>query len=162
MSGPRSRRRTTFPALIGAGALALSGFVATGDAPAEAASGPAQHVIVLLKDQLPSAPAGGRTIGSRVSQADHTQAPLIAAAKRNGARDVRQLHVANAFAATMSSEAAATLRGDAAVAAVVPDRLIARPTIARERPSSAARDRSRPRCARPIRPPRCSSPRRCS
>ena len=51
--------------------------------------------------------------------------PLIAKAKHDGGTDIRALHVANAFAVTISSAGAADLAADPAVASVVADHQVA-------------------------------------
>ena len=56
---------------------------------------------------------------------DAAQAPLIAKAKHDGGTAIRALHVANAFAVTISTAGAADLAADPAVASVVADRQIA-------------------------------------
>jgi hypothetical protein len=117
---------------VATGTLGLTG--AATAAPA-AASGSTQHVIVLLKNQHADLPA---TAGSRVQRTNADQAPLIARARGRGGKDFRALHVTNAFATTVPASEAAALAADPAVAAVVPDRLVQRPTVTRDRPSAAA------------------------
>ena len=122
-----------------AASISVAGLAgAAGAAPAPAASGPSQHVIVLLKNQHAELPATPATVGRRARATDADQAPLIARAKGKGGKDFRQLHVANAFATTVPATEAAALAADPAVAAVVPDRQVQRPTIDRGRPSKAA------------------------
>ncbi|RZS91830.1 subtilase family protein [Motilibacter rhizosphaerae] len=83
---------------------------------------------MLLKDQHANLPASGSTLAARVAATSADQRSLVASAKDSGATDVRQLHVANAFAATVSAPEAAALAADHSVAAVVPDRLVAAPS----------------------------------
>lgn len=104
-------------------------------APAPAASGPTQHVIVLLKNQHSELPA---TAGSRTQATDRDQAPLVARARSHGGKDFRQLHVTNAFATAVPASEAAALAADPAVAAVVPDKLIKAPAREDRRPSKSA------------------------
>lgn len=107
-------------------------------APAPSASGPTQHVIVLLKNQHSELPASAADAGRRVQVTNSDQAPLVARAKSHGGKDFRQLHVANAFATAVPAAEAAALAADPSVAAVVPDKLIKAPSLNRERPSKAA------------------------
>jgi Subtilase family len=113
--------------------LGLAG-VATA-APAPSASGPTQHVIVLLKNQHTDLPANA---GSRTQVTNSDQAPLVARATSHGGKDVRQLHVANAFATSVPASEAAALAADPAVAAVVPDKLVQAPKRDSEKPSKSA------------------------
>ncbi|HVC74243.1 MAG TPA: hypothetical protein VNC85_10765 [Mycobacteriales bacterium] len=107
-------------------------------APSPSASGPTQHVIVLLKNQHSELPASAANAGRRAQVTNSDQAPLVARAKSHGGKDFRQLHVANAFATAVPAAEAASLAADPSVAAVVPDKLIKAPTLDRERPSKAA------------------------
>jgi Subtilase family len=107
-------------------------------APAASASGPTQHVIVLLKNQHSELPASAADAGRRAQVTDSDQAPLVARARSHGGKDFRQLHVANAFATSVPAAEAAALAADPSVAAVVPDRLIKAPSLDRERPSTSA------------------------
>jgi hypothetical protein len=93
-----------------------------------ASSNVIEHVVVMLKNQHDDLPASGSTVDARVKATDADQAPLIALAQQNGGTAVRQLHVANAFAVTISQAGAATLAADPAVASVVADEQIADPT----------------------------------
>ena len=107
-------------------------------APAPSASGPTQHVIVLLKNQHSELPATAATAGRRAQATDSDQAPLVARAKSHGGKDFRQLHVANAFATSVPASEAAALAADPSVAAVVPDRLIKAPARDDAKPSKSA------------------------
>jgi len=107
-------------------------------APAPSASGPTQHVIVLLKNQHSDLPATAADAGRRAQVTNSDQAPLVARAKSHGGKDFRQLHVANAFATAVPSSEAAALAADPSVAAVVPDKLVKAPSLDRERPSKSA------------------------
>ena len=137
MRRTRSRRLT---ALIGAGSAALATWAVVGS-PAATAASPApraaasataassstdvQHVVVLLKNQHADLPAGKSTIAARVQATNADQAALIAKAKADGGTAIRQLHVANAFAVTISSAGVADLASDPAVSSVLPDRQLA-------------------------------------
>ena len=107
-------------------------------APAPSASGPTQHVIVLLKNQHSELPATAADAGRRAQVTNSDQAPLVARAKSHGGKDFRQLHVANAFATAVPAAEAAALAADPSVAAVVPDKLIKAPSLDRDKPSKAA------------------------
>jgi len=104
-----------------------SGSSATGDSSAT------EHVVVVLNNQHDDLPAAGSTLSARISATDADQAPLIAMAQADGGTAVRQLHVANAFAVTISAAGAAALAADPAVSMVVPDQQIADPN---DQPSS--------------------------
>jgi hypothetical protein len=86
-----------------------------------------EHVVVLLKDQHDDLPAAVSTIAARVKATDADQAPLVALAENNGGTAIRQLHVANEFAVTISQAGAAALAAQPSVASVVPDEEIADP-----------------------------------
>jgi Subtilase family len=128
------RRFRSIVALLGVGSTALAvgvGAAAQGagasPAGSAAASAATEHVIVILKNQHPEAPAAPATVGRRVQAVQADQARLVAQVRGRGAREVRQLHVANAFAAAVPATEAARLAADPAVAEVVPDRLIRLP-----------------------------------
>jgi len=134
MSGRRIRRL-----LVGAGAATAAAALCTASAVPVAQAAPAggaavQHVIVLLKNQHPEAPAGPATIGRRATLTAADQAPLVAHARGGGGRDFRQLHVSNAFAAAVPAAEVAKLAADPAVAAVLPDRLVAAPKHESDQP----------------------------
>ena len=78
-------------------------------------------VIVVLKDQLPATPAKPALAASRKAQAEHEQAPVVAALSGAGAKDVHMLSTINAVTATVSAAEARSLASDPAVAEVVPD-----------------------------------------
>src|SRR5436190_4441660 len=142
-----ARRLRSVIALMGAGCTVLAvGVGATapgaGASPAGAAAAGAavagaapEHVIVILKNQHPEAPAAASTVGRRVQAVQADQARLVAQARGGGGREFRQLHVANAFAAAVPVAEAARLAADPAVAEVVPDRLIRLPQ--RQAPQAA-------------------------
>jgi hypothetical protein len=104
-------------------------------APAASSGGTAQHVIVLLKNQHPEAPAAAATIGRRAQLTNADQAPLVHKAQGWGSRDFRQLHVTNAFAASIPSGDIATLAADPAVAGIFPDRLVQAPRHEQAQPA---------------------------
>src|SRR5438552_4054516 len=122
-----ARRRLT--AIVGASSAALAAWAvsaptATATSLPAAGSADTQHVVVLLKDQFANLPASSGSIAARVQATDAAQAPVIAKAKHDGGTAIRSLHVANAFAVTISAAGAADLAADPAVASVVADRQI--------------------------------------
>jgi hypothetical protein len=136
MSASRIRRLLAGVGVAGtATALCAASTVPVAQA-APASSTTPQHVIVLLKNQHPEAPAGPSGINRRARLTAADQAPLVAHARGDGGRDFRQLHVANAFAATVPASEAAQLAANPAVAAVLPDRLVAAPKHDQDKPAS--------------------------
>ena len=112
-------------------AVATATAVASGQvaaaAPAATGGSAAQPVIVLLKDQLPAAPAtkgDSRTRRDRATSAQDTVLDRLAGAKPTG---VKHFTLGNAFAATVTADQAAALARDPAVASVLPDREITLP-----------------------------------
>ncbi|WP_370146014.1 S8 family serine peptidase [Streptacidiphilus sp. EB129] len=88
------------------------------------ASGAPVPVIVLLRDQIPSAPATAGHLAARRQQTAAAQAPLIAEVKRNGGTDIKSFVVGNAFSAKVSPALRAALAADPAVASVVLDETV--------------------------------------
>ncbi|WP_424639416.1 S8 family serine peptidase [Embleya sp. AB8] len=84
-------------------------------------SGAPAPVIVVLKDQVPSAPADAGHLDARKQRTGSAQAPLLARVKANGGTDVKSFVVGNAFSATVSPALRASLEADPAVASVVAD-----------------------------------------
>ncbi|KJK57439.1 peptidase [Saccharothrix sp. ST-888] len=95
-----------------------SGTVAAAD------SGAPAPVIVILKDQLPSAPADSGHLTERKQQAASAQAPLLAKVKAEGGSDIKSFVVGNAFSATVSPALRAALAANPAVASVVDDQKV--------------------------------------
>ncbi|MDQ1464177.1 MAG: hypothetical protein QOC73_1118, partial [Actinomycetota bacterium] len=125
-----SRRLTRLTAFVGASSAALATWAVAGSPAAVGAtpstvaissSGALQHVVVLLKNQHDNLPAGHGTIAARVQATNSDQAPLVARARADGGTAIRQLHVANAFAVTISQAGVSDLANDPAVASIVPD-----------------------------------------
>ena len=106
-------------------------------APAAAASGPTQHVIVLLRNQHADIPAAHATVGKRVAATAADQSRLVKSVRASGGSAIRQLHVVNAFAATASPAEQAALRSDPTVAEVIPDRTVQLSPAAKSRSSSS-------------------------
>ncbi|WP_344442690.1 S8 family serine peptidase [Kitasatospora nipponensis] len=99
-------------------------FASAPSALAASDSGAPAPVIVILKDQLPSAPADSGHLDARKKQAASAQAPLLAKVKANGGTDVKSFVVGNAFSATVSPALRAALAADPAVASVVADQSV--------------------------------------
>jgi hypothetical protein len=123
-----------------------TGPTATAAPVATDSSGP-QSVIVLLKDQLSSAPATKGDSSKRKSQATSAQDTVLG--RLAGAKPTKVKHytLGNAFAATVSADQAAALAQDPAVASVLPDREVTLPEpTAAETPaaSGGATSRSTP------------------
>lgn len=78
-------------------------------------------VIVILKSQLAAAPAGTAAASRRIAETKADQAPLISAAVKLGAKNVRQYQLVNSFAATVSPQTRAELVANPDVAEVIPD-----------------------------------------
>ncbi|RKS75393.1 peptidase inhibitor I9 [Motilibacter peucedani] len=140
------------PSLVVAACCALA---AAGALPAQAASAASsnaalsktRNVVVVLKDQHTNLPASGRTLATRVSATAADQRSLVASARKAGATGIRQLHVANAFAAKLTGTEAAKLAADPTVAGVYPDRLVAAPKkLAKEAPAAASAPSSAESC----------------
>ncbi|MFI9175451.1 S8 family peptidase [Streptomyces lincolnensis] len=130
-----NRRRAALAATVLLSAFSL------GSAPAQAAdagaSGPAQRVIVVMRDQLTDLPMHTQAAKrGRAAAAD--QAPVVALLKESGATHVSGMSLINAVSATLKPDAIARIRGDRDVAAVVPDLPIRRPATDRATTASAA------------------------
>ncbi|WP_280717264.1 S8 family serine peptidase [Kitasatospora sp. MAP5-34] len=87
-------------------------------------SGAPTAVIVILKDQIPSAPADSGHLGARKQRTASAQAPLLAKVKANGGRNIKSFVVGNAFSATVSPALRAALEADPSVASVVTDQSV--------------------------------------
>jgi len=119
-----------------AGAILLGAF-SLGAPPAQAAeSGPAQRVIVLMRDQLTGLPIRTQAAERSRAAADD-QASVVAQLKESGATHINGMSLINAVSATLKPDAIARIRGDRNVAAVVPDLPIRLPATHRATPSAA-------------------------
>src|SRR6266508_5529195 len=87
---------------------------------------PAQDVIVVLRDQHSDLGLVKGQRSPRVEAAQRDQAPVIATARRAGARNVRGFKVVNGFTATVTPDQAAQIAADPAVRTVFPDLQIRR------------------------------------
>ncbi len=83
-----------------------------------------QRVIVVLKDQLPNAPASPQDVGTRRADEASEQSPILAQMSETKAQNVHSYTTINAVAATVSSGEASQLTSNPAVAEVVPDQII--------------------------------------
>src|SRR5215475_4801699 len=128
---PRVRTRLLLASALVAGLAASSiAWSSAAAAPKPASSNAsAQNVIVLLRDQHTKLAVGKSNSSARVRAAQQDQAPLLADAKRLGARNVRGFTLVNGFAASMTAAQASAVAANPAVAAILPDRPIARPTF---------------------------------
>jgi hypothetical protein len=148
---------TTAAALGTAGTIAPPAFAAP---TAPAASGGAQAVIVVLKDQLANRPADQAHLGARRSAAQSDQASVLR--RLSGAKPTKVVGytVGNAFAATVTAAQAAQLAADPAVASVVPDRAVSVVPPAQTAAGKAPAQSKRVQAAAagsPVDPSACSS-----
>ncbi|MGF1428047.1 S8 family serine peptidase [Kitasatospora sp. LaBMicrA B282] len=98
--------------------------VPTPNAQAASDNGAPAPVIVILKDQLSSAPADAGHLDARKQDAAKAQAPLLDQVKKSGGTDIKSFVVGNAFSATVSPALRAQLAANPAVASVVDDQTI--------------------------------------
>ncbi len=104
--------------VVGVFAALLGSTSAAAQQPATSATLP---VIVILRSQLPAAPAGTAASSRRMAESSADQAPLISAAAELGAKNIRQYQLVNSFAATVSPQALTELAANPNVAEVIPD-----------------------------------------
>ena len=117
---------------IAAGAL-LGGSIGVAlPVSAAAAAVPTQHVIALLRDQHPDAPAGITTLALRQGLVARDQAPLRQRVAALGGTTTHAFQALNALALSLSPTGVAALQADPAVSVVVPD-------LDRSAPASALR-----------------------
>ena len=88
MSRAGLRRALVCATAVSTGVLGLVGVAEA--APSPSASGPTQHVIVLLKNQHADVPASAANAGRRAQVTNSDQAPLVARAKSHGGKDYGQ------------------------------------------------------------------------
>ncbi|HEY7176219.1 MAG TPA: protease inhibitor I9 family protein, partial [Micromonosporaceae bacterium] len=137
---PPVRGRVLLASALAAGLAASSiAWSSATAAPSPAnTSGPAQNVIVLLRDQHTNLAVGKGMSSARVQATQRDQAPLLANAKKIGARNVRGFTLVNGFAANMTPAQMSSLAGNPAVAAILPDRPISRPATDAQTPATGA------------------------
>jgi hypothetical protein len=87
-------------------------------------SGRRERVVVVFDDQLTNLPANRAHRRAREATAASMQAPLVDQLRQVGARQITNLWLLNAVAATMPSAEARALSRTSGVEAVVPDRTI--------------------------------------
>lgn len=124
-------------------AVATATAVASAAAPTAVAqptgSDSSQAVIVLLKDQLPDAPASKGDSSNRRNRATSAQDTVLGRLAGAKPSEVKHFTLGNAFAATVTADQAAALAQDPAVASVLPDREVTLPeTTAPTAPAAGA------------------------
>ena len=80
-----------------------------------------QHVIVIMKSQLPAAPVGSRAATTRANTIATDQKPLMSELSQVHATHVKAYRLVNSFAATVSAGEEARLKADSSVAEIIPD-----------------------------------------
>ncbi|MPY56762.1 S8 family peptidase [Streptomyces spongiae] len=125
--------------VLALGAAPTAAAPATGPvADASPASGGAQRVIVLMRDQHPE--LSPRTNTARRDKAvAGDQGPILSLLKDNGATHIARMGLLNAVAATVKPSAISRIRDDRQVAAVVPDLPIRPPRLRTAAGTGAAR-----------------------
>ncbi len=124
----------TTAALTGVALTGTAGVVATPAAAAPSATGgpkatgAPQKVIVLLRDQHPSAPATPAQLPRRHALVASDQSPLRTQIAHLGGKTTHAYSAVNAIAATVPAGGLATLRANPNVRAVVPDLNVSLPT----------------------------------
>lgn len=121
------------PITAGAVVVALVNPGLAGAAPIVAAAPAAtarSNVIVLMKDQHTISARTNALRRSRAQTLHASQAGVVSAAKKLGARDIHQFGLINAVSVSLSSAAARALATQPGVAAVVPDLPVQRPATA--------------------------------
>src|SRR5437588_8794452 len=91
-------------------------------------AGAPARVIVLLRNQHANLPPSAKRLGQRLALLQQDQSPLKASVARSGGRVTRSYRTVNAFAATVSRAERSRLASDSAVAKVLPDTFIPKPT----------------------------------
>ncbi|WP_240691494.1 S8 family serine peptidase [Amycolatopsis nivea] len=121
------------------GSLVLAGATqpAQAAAPAAAADTAPQSVIVVLADQLPSAPPTKAASGTRRAKATQEQDSVLAKLVGAAPAKVKHFALGNAFSATVTPAQAAQLAHDPAVAQVLPDSKVTLPDAKPGAPAAA-------------------------
>jgi hypothetical protein len=107
--------------LSGIGLTGMAGSAAAQPPPASAAGNETQSVIVVLNDQLPSAPPSKADSNNRQNRAKGAQDTVLSRLAGAVPSKVKHFTLGNAFSATVTNDQAAALAHDPAVAAVLPD-----------------------------------------
>ncbi|MET9263938.1 S8 family serine peptidase [Amycolatopsis sp. NPDC004079] len=121
------------------GSLVLAGVTQpaqAGPAAATADTTP-QSVIVVLSDQLPSAPPTKAASGTRRAKATQEQDSVLAKLAGSAPAKVKHFALGNAFSATVTPAQAAQLAHDPAVAQVLPDSKVTLPDAKPSAPAAA-------------------------
>ncbi|HEV7651695.1 MAG TPA: S8 family serine peptidase [Actinophytocola sp.] len=118
----RSFRSASALAIAAVTAAALAGAAGpTAFAQTSAAATGSQPVIVLLRDQLPSAPPSKGDSSNRRNQAKSAQDSVLGRLAGAKPAKIKHFTLGNAFSATVTAAQAAALAHDPAVASVLPD-----------------------------------------
>jgi len=80
-----------------------------------------QHVIVIMKSQLPAARVGSAAANTRAGLIASDQKPLMSELSEVHATHIKAYRVVNSFAATVSAGEEARLKANSSVAEVIPD-----------------------------------------
>jgi hypothetical protein len=83
-----------------------------------------QHVIVIMKSQLPAARVGSAAANTRAGMIRSYQKPLMSELSQVHATHIKAYQLVNSFAATVSSGEEARLKANSSVAEVIPDTTI--------------------------------------
>jgi hypothetical protein len=83
-----------------------------------------QHVIVIMKSQLPAAHVGSAAASTRASVIANEQKPLMSELSEVHATHVKAYRLVNSFAATVSAGEESRLKANPSVAEVIPDVII--------------------------------------
>jgi hypothetical protein len=126
--------RVTLAVLV----LVVSGSTLSGAAPPAPATVAAltHNVIVILRDQRLDLPPVRGSRASRAAALASAQAPIVAHLQASGAARIHGFALINAVAAKVSSAEAAALAAHPLVQAVVPERVIKLPRLAKPRVSA--------------------------
>src|ERR1700754_1457413 len=98
MPGARRRLLLASAVAVGLAASSIAWTSATAATGAASANQAQRNYIVMLKDQHTNLAAGKGMRSARVQAGQRDQAPLLADAKKMGARNVRSFSVVNGFA----------------------------------------------------------------
>jgi hypothetical protein len=126
----RSAGGLAVAAVLGVAMTGASSAVATAK-PAVPAGSDAQSVIVLLNDQLPSAPASKADSSDRHTRAMGSQNTVLSHLTGAAPTKVKHFTLGNAFAATVTPDQAAALAADPSVAMVIPDSKVQLPAVSK-------------------------------
>jgi hypothetical protein len=103
-----------------------------------------QHVIVIMKSQLPAARVGSAAAATRASRIAGDQKPLMTELGEVHATHIKAYRLVNSFAATVSAGEEARLKASSSVAEVIPDVAIQAAAPAQTSTTTAAAGTSLP------------------